>query len=324
MTLFIAADDVPLISPSTRELHLDNPESGKIYRWDSDVCDGLNLLIDDYQLGEHLVLEYPACDNSISEPELELSFCLIGTNRDEGVRAGQNFFSACWSTFEGGMRQWQKGDRIFKFDIHFSSAFLHRLVEDDFGLLPADLVKVLHQPSDQEFCQIGETKSVMRSILRQILECPYQGVTRRVYLEAKAIELIALRLATLGEALQPTPTLQLKSDEIDRIYWARDILIEHLSNPPSLLALARQVGLNDHKLKTGFRACFGTTVFGYLQVERMELARSLLIDSAMRVKDVAEAVGYRKASQFAEVFKRQFGISPKEYQQQYGIVSMIC
>jgi len=34
----------------------------------------------------------------------------------------------------------------------------------------------------------------MQTALRQILQCPYQGLTRSLYLEAKSIELIALYL----------------------------------------------------------------------------------------------------------------------------------
>lgn len=321
MPLLISAADVPRISPTTRELSLDNPECGRVYRWDSDLCEGLNLLVDDYQLLEDLVVEYSACDRS-AEPELELSFCLLGTNRNEEVQAGHNLLHACWGAFEGGTMRWQGGDRILKFDIHFSLTFLKRLVEEDFGWLPIDFVQVLQEPSEREFRQVGKTTPEMQTTLRQILDCPYQGVTRKMYLEAKSIELIAMRLATLGEPVKPKPQVPLKSDEIDRIYWARDILLEQLSNPPSLLELARQVGLNDYKLKSGFRNCFGTTVLGYLQAERMKLARSLLIDSAMRVKDVAEVLGYCKASQFSEVFKRHFGSTPKVYQQQFGIVSL--
>ncbi|MEX0267525.1 helix-turn-helix transcriptional regulator [Leptolyngbyaceae cyanobacterium UHCC 1019] len=321
MTLVISADDIPRISPTTCELKLDDPKSGKIHRRDIDLCNGLNILLDDYQPSEDLLVEYSAC-HSIGEATLELSFCLLGTNHNEGVRSGQNFLSASWNTCKGGIYLWQSGDRMLKFDIHFSLAFFQRLVEDDFRLLPIDLVQALQQSGHPEFWQVGETTPVMRSTLGQILDCPFQGATRRVYLEAKAVELIALRLAMLGEALEPKPTQRLKSNEIDRIHWARDILIEHLNDPPSLLKLARQVGLNDYKLKAGFREVFGTTVLGYLQVERMELARSLLVESAMRVKDVAEAVGYCKASQFSELFKRQFGVNPKAYQQQHGIISL--
>ena len=61
-----------------------------------------------------------------------------------------------------------------------------------------------------------------------------------------------------------------------RIHQAKDILIRQIDNPPSLLSLARQVGINDFKLKQGFRQVFGTTVFGYLHSHRMERAAQLL------------------------------------------------
>jgi AraC family transcriptional regulator, transcriptional activator of the genes for pyochelin and ferripyochelin receptors len=46
--------------------------------------------------------------------------------------------------------------------------------------------------------------------------------------------------------------------------------------PPSLLELSRQIGLNDYKLKLGFKQLFGNTVFGYVWEQRMQQARFLL------------------------------------------------
>ena len=40
----------------------------------------------------------------------------------------------------------------------------------------------------------GKTTPKMQVCLHQILNCPYQGATRQIYLEAKALELIAMRL----------------------------------------------------------------------------------------------------------------------------------
>lgn len=107
-------------------------------------------------------------------------------------------------------------------------------------------------------------------------------------------------------------SITLKPKDIEKIHRARYILIFQQENPPSLLDLARQVGINDNKLKIGFRQVFGTTVFGYLHNHRMEIARQLLQDGKMRVAAVANAVGYANPGHFAAGFKRKFGVSPSE------------
>jgi AraC-like DNA-binding protein len=163
---------------------------------------------------------------------------------------------------------------------------------------------------------LGATNSAMQLALQQLLNCPYHGFTKQLYLESKAMELIALRLEQLKEQVldfNPPSNLpdRLQGDDIDRIHHARDILVDNLDDPPSLLELARQVGLNDYKLKRGFRYCFGTTAFGYLHDYRMEQARQLLLERQMQVNEVARAVGYASRSSFATAFRKKFGVSPK-------------
>lgn len=86
-----------------------------------------------------------------------------------------------------------------------------------------------------------------------------------------------------------------------------------MENPPSLLDLARQVGINDRKLKQGFRQVFGTTVFGYLHDYRMEQARLLLIEQKLAIALVAHTVGYSHLSHFATAFRKKFGVNPSTY-----------
>ncbi|NJK75120.1 MAG: helix-turn-helix transcriptional regulator [Microcoleus sp. SU_5_6] len=90
--------------------------------------------------------------------------------------------------------------------------------------------------------------------------------------------------------------------------------MSNIESPPSLLELAKKAGINDYKLKIGFREVFGTTVFGYLRNQRMEQARQLLLEQQMNVSEVAQTVGYASLSQFSTAFKHYFGITPKTYQ----------
>ena len=81
--------------------------------------------------------------------------------------------------------------------------------------------------------------------VQEILNCPYQGSLRRLYLESKALELIAHNLAQLivGKNGHNKP-FTLLPGILERVRDARDVLIRNLENPSSLLELARQVGIN--------------------------------------------------------------------------------
>ena len=160
----------------------------------------------------------------------------------------------------------------------------------------------------------NQTTPAMLTVLHKIMNCPYQGNLKRLYLESKTLELIVMKLAQVQQSTSLSRTsFKLKADDVERLYRARDILICNLECPPSLNELAQQTEMNDFKLKRGFRQIFGTTVFGYLHQCRMEKAQWLLEQGFDSVAQVAQAVGYASPSQFSAAFKRQFGKTPRAY-----------
>ena len=211
---------------------------------------------------------------------------------------------------------WPAGERILKFDIHIDPALFETFVGEQFDALPPPLRQLIQnpQPVQHRFRHVQPTTAAMQSVIHQILHCPYQGLTRWLYLEGKVIELVALRI---DQVIQHPPadlvTSGLHAEDIDRIHYASTILLQRLENPPSLLELARLVGLNDYKLKQGFHRVFGTTVFGYLLTHRMERAKQLLAQPTFNVAGVAQAIGYTSQSHFCRTFKKQFGMAPRRY-----------
>jgi AraC family transcriptional regulator, transcriptional activator of the genes for pyochelin and ferripyochelin receptors len=185
----------------------------------------------------------------------------------------------------------------------------------EINLLPSQLQLLLESNCAPRFHRtIGRITPIMQTTLQQILNCPYQGLTKRMYLEAKSLELVALQISQWQESENQTLVSgRWSSDEVERLHHARDILLQELHNPPSLLTLARQVGLNDFKLKKGFRHVFGTTVFGCLQQRRMELAKQLLEQRNLSIAAIAHQIGYASQSHFCQMFKQQFGVTPNAY-----------
>lgn len=180
--------------------------------------------------------------------------------------------------------------------------------------LPRELQAVASGEPPNSFYRQGQTTADMQMILHQILHCPYRGSIKQMYLEGKVLELAALQFAQFTEQDSADCSIVLKPDDVERLHQARHILEQQFEQPPSLIALARQVGLNDFKLKQGFRQVFGTTVFGYLRDYRLDQARHLLNESQLSVQQVAHAVGYAQSSYFARAFRQKFGVNPKTYQ----------
>ncbi|NET40137.1 MAG: helix-turn-helix transcriptional regulator [Cyanothece sp. SIO1E1] len=161
---------------------------------------------------------------------------------------------------------------------------------------------------------IGNITSLMQQTLVQILHSPYRGMMQQMYLESKALELLTLQLTQWSEGNSISQRqMRLRPDDIERLHHARDILMQQMESPPLLLELAQQVGMDDCKLKRGFRQLFGKTVFGYLHDARLERSRQLLTTGTMSVTEVAYTIGYNSLPSFSKAFRKRFGRSPLTY-----------
>jgi AraC-like DNA-binding protein len=209
--------------------------------------------------------------------------------------------------------QYFAGDRIYLIRICIDLDFLKSFI-DGLEHLPKQLQPFLEKDSPPRFHRpVSKITLPMQTALQQLLNVPYQGMIQRMYLESKVLELLALQFAQLIEAEgDKQPLINLKAGDVERIYHARDILTKNYDHPPSLIDLAKKVGMNDNKLKYGFREVFGTTVFGYLRDYRLEIARKLLQEQKQNVRTVVNTVGYANQSHFAAAFKRKFGITPQD------------
>ena len=153
---------------------------------------------------------------------------------------------------------------------------------------------------------------LMGVIGRQILDCPLVSPVRDIYLNGKALEMLACCLTALetGPRLRHGCPCRLREEEREKLRLARDILVSDLEAPPRLEQLAARAGLNATKLTRGFRHLFGTSVFDYFRNYRLETARRILEQDQVSVTEAAMTVGYSNVGHFCVAFKKQFGVSP--------------
>ncbi len=169
----------------------------------------------------------------------------------------------------------------------------------------------------------------IRVALQQILNCPFDGKTRELFFESKILELVSyLRhdaQSSASSSFSSGPArLHLTVGDQEKMWKAKAILDANLENPPSILELARLVGVNEFKLKNGFRQVHGTTPYKYLSDQRLEMARSLLSERRMNVTEAAVAVGYSSLSHFAKIFREKFGVNPHEYMSESDKPAFSC
>jgi AraC-like DNA-binding protein len=98
-----------------------------------------------------------------------------------------------------------------------------------------------------------------------------------------------------------------------KIRRAKDIVIAHMAEPPSLQELSTEIGLSLKKLKEGFKQIYGDSVYSFLFDYKMEYARKLLDSGEFNVNEVGLKVGYSTSSHFIAAFKKKFGTTPKKY-----------
>ncbi len=148
----------------------------------------------------------------------------------------------------------------------------------------------------------------------------YGGKMREIFMEAKILEMI---YRCFGNA-KGDKGGEFSVDEIKILNKARQILLSDLQNPPSIKELARLCATNEFKLKINFKKHFGTTIYALLTNERLGVAKELLSQNDISVKEAANMVGYASAPHFAKIFKAKFGVLPTQFLRQKSYYGVAC
>ena len=162
----------------------------------------------------------------------------------------------------------------------------------------------------ERFADLHFIQTSIKSIFNSNLE----GVAQTIAMESKALNLVSGWLNSLQKKLLPQEQKILLSDyEEDCVLNAKSIIKENFSEPPTIKQLSRQVGINQLKLKHGFKELFDITIRQYAIYLRMEKAKELLEQTDISIQEVCHHVGYNHQGHFASIFKRFYGVSPLYY-----------
>lgn len=166
---------------------------------------------------------------------------------------------------------------------------------------------------DKKFYADRPLPPLITLTVNQLFQSPVNGPAAEVFRKAKAYEILALFFnKEEGMDVEQCPFLN-DEENVERIRQAKKILIEKMTNPPTLKELSREIGLNEYRLKEGFKNIYGKTVFQFLNDYRLDAARQLLDGGNLKVNDAAYQIGYANPSHFIVAFRKKFGMTPKKY-----------
>jgi AraC-like DNA-binding protein len=202
-----------------------------------------------------------------------------------------------------------KSKRIETFGINFNTDFFIEIAQNGNESLKRLAEKVINKENAILSPEWKTNNFKIQSVINEIIHCPYSEGLKDLFLLSKSIELLVLQ----AELYEHQGNKAYIKDDNDRkkLLEAKELLTARIDNPPTLSELSKLVSLNEYKLKKGFKELNGTTVFGYIKHIRMNLAKTLLLETTKTAKEIAYETGYGSPQHFSKAFKEQFGIAPK-------------
>ena len=195
--------------------------------------------------------------------------------------------------------------------ITYHADYLNSLVEDE----PNGALGLFSQHLNNKTHFLGAASGLcwqerIAALILSIRQSPFAGITRYIYTESKLLELFVLQMDQVHAIQSNAAREYWSAADKEKLYAVKEFIAASYLEPLSLQLLTRQFGLNEFKLKKGYKYFFQTTVFGDIHRLRMQQARQLLTERMMNVTEVAYHIGYNNLSSFSHAFRKVFGVNP--------------
>lgn len=225
-------------------------------------------------------------------------------------RAGHLYISLARETVTGTARA-VGGEPFRLVELRLSLAFLERM--GALGIFTqADVTHRLHHASNARlWLGIAPAPRAILTDAQTMFRDVLDGAQADLRIESRALSLFETVLDLMRTGTPTAMSAAQPMRDATRLDGVRQAMRRDLAHPWTIAELARLAGLNDKRLKAGYRARFGRPVHADLQTMRVEQGRLLLLDGAS-VTEASLTVGYANPSHFARLFRRVYGMTPNQ------------
>jgi AraC family transcriptional activator of pyochelin receptor len=114
------------------------------------------------------------------------------------------------------------------------------------------------------------------------------------------------------------PIERTKLYDVPAIELAKSLIEKDPVNHLHIPILADRAGINEFKLKQGFRELFQTSPYQYRLQLCLRKAKQLLEETDDTIDQIASKVGFITYNGFSTAFKKAYHVAPTEYRNRQG------
>jgi AraC-like DNA-binding protein len=127
------------------------------------------------------------------------------------------------------------------------------------------------------------------------------------------VEVVMLLNAMLMDVATIVNSVRTPSGISPEVHDCIKIVVNNLANVPTIEELAHRIGCSTSFLTKHFKEETGLTINQYVRYRRMDEAKRLLHYTKYSLSEISALLGFSSQPYFANTFKRECGITPKQY-----------
>jgi AraC-like DNA-binding protein len=129
----------------------------------------------------------------------------------------------------------------------------------------------------------------------------------------KSLQITPPKIANTARPPLP-PSLEAPDEHTSNICrHAAIFIVMHLHDSLSVAQIAHEVGPSPAHLNRLFRRFYGVSVMQYVRQQRIAAAQRILKVGNENISEIARLLGFKQASAFCSVFRRETGFTPNQF-----------
>ncbi|WP_053956790.1 helix-turn-helix domain-containing protein [Inediibacterium massiliense] len=150
-------------------------------------------------------------------------------------------------------------------------------------------------------------------LLKQIKNFRGSGISAKLYYEGKVSEAMSLIIEKTKQEQISYPFKNLYRQDLDSLASVTTYINDHFAFDITLNHLVKIACMGTTKLKSTFKKVYKCTITEYIQNRRISHAEYLLTNTDLAIHQISHIVGYKNASRFSQLFRKNTGLLPSEY-----------